>query len=737
MAAAAVAVNHKNRRSDLNDPIARLVESMPTGDEVLLEGTMGRQVVSAVGNTWMVRNVVVTADELFISKVGSPEVLDQIPLHEVSLVVSKPNDSSDSFKAKKQGSAWGVVRGSMKSLGSKQEPVARTSSKPDTPGTPTNMLQDMDDDVDPHCIIVIHTVAGGYNSGRSTVLLAGSVHEANMWVNRLSELSTSAYKAYHKKPDLGRVGNLQRKCAQIYQSNQVQYFIAAIIGASYISALVGAQILPEKGTDAARNMWIVEVTFTVIFTLELFFNLFGAWWRPFVKDVWNWIDTFVVVISIAGLVNESLPAVNVLRLVRVAKLVKLFRRLKSLRMLINALTSSIVPVLNAFAILLLVTTVYAVVATDLFGDHDPVHFANFFESLFSLFQMATGDSWGSVITRGLLMDPDSKYSGGFVGVFFVSYILIVGVVLMNIVVAVLLGPDPVHTRKHTTSAHARARAHTHTHTHTHSHTHTHADEFITTVAQEKADQKALKDELRRRQDVESVSANGSLDPLVRGLMGFTTEKDLLSKIHALYCRMDLDESGSINLTELNEGLNKIRGGTQLRVSPEDFQLMTEHGRFLNDEGELGMIGFQHLVVSQMRTYANRKITEALNKSEDETSSETLFALRMIMSNIDHINSRLDRLDPTKVETKEKTKKNIIVKLMKASMVHAFREWKWNVHGDSLDDEGDIPKRINKLEDMLAAVAAAVFDIKARVRLFCLCVCARERGHFHYQHTSDT
>ena len=75
--------------------------------------------------------------------------------------------------------------------------------------------------------------------------------------------------------------------------------------------------------------------------------------------------------------------------------------------------------------------------------------------------------------------------------------------------------------------------------------------------------------------------------------------------------------------------------------------------------------------------------------------------------------------------------------MKASMVHAFREWKWNVHGDSLDDEGDIPKRINKLEDMLAAVAAAVFDIKARVRLFCLCVCARERGHFHYQHTSDT
>ena len=39
--------------------------------------------------------------------------------------------------------------------------------------------------------------------------------------------------------------------------------------------------------------------------------------------------------------------------------------------------------------------------------------------------------------------------------------------------------------------------------------------------------------------------------------------------------------------------------------------MTEHGKFLRDDGELGMIGFQRLIVSQMRAYTNRKITEAL------------------------------------------------------------------------------------------------------------------------------
>ena len=75
-------------------------------------------------------------------------------------------------------------------------------------------------------------------------------------------------------------------------------------------------------------------------------------------------------------------------------------------------------------------------------------------SLFTLFQVATGDAWASIVTRGLLAlarAADLPYSVGFVMAFFVSYVLVVGLVLMNIVVAVLL------------------------------------DEFISTVAREKAE----------------------------------------------------------------------------------------------------------------------------------------------------------------------------------------------------------------------------------------------------------
>lgn len=59
-------------------------------------------------------------------------------------------------------------------------------------------------------------------------------------------------------------------------------------------------------------------------------------------------------------------------------------------------------------------------------------------------QIATGDSWSSVIVRGL-MDTygEDTVSAGLVGLYFVSYVLIVGVVLMNIVVGTALAPHPL------------------------------------------------------------------------------------------------------------------------------------------------------------------------------------------------------------------------------------------------------------------------------------------------------
>ena len=228
----------------------------------------------------------------------------------------------------------------------------------------------------------------------------------------------------------------------------------------------------------------VEIAFTVIFAVELAINAFGTWMWEFLADTWNIFDTIVVIVSIVGLAVPGLPAVNVLRLVRVFKMVRLFRKLTALRILIHALAASVVPVLYSFVILLLVTSVYAVLATEFFASQDSVNFGTFALSLYTLFQVASGDSWSSVISRGLMAIQSTPASTSLVACFFVSYVLIVGVVLMNIVVAVgCLDAHSLtltHTHRKTerererhthTNAHARARARTHTYTYTHTHSH--------------------------------------------------------------------------------------------------------------------------------------------------------------------------------------------------------------------------------------------------------------------------
>ena len=56
-------------------------------------------------------------------------------------------------------------------------------------------------------------------------------------------------------------------------------------------------------------------------------------------------------------------------------------------------------------------------------------------SLFTLFQVVTGDSWASSVARTLFVSEDGGVDLG-VAFFFVSYVLLAGVVLINIVVAV-------------------------------------------------------------------------------------------------------------------------------------------------------------------------------------------------------------------------------------------------------------------------------------------------------------
>ena len=60
---------------------------------------------------------------------------------------------------------------------------------------------------------------------------------------------------------------------------------------------------------------------------------------------------------------------------------------RSLRNIINALSRATIPVLNAFGVLAIVTCVYAVVGSSLYGEVSPDKFYTFSAALFTVFTL--------------------------------------------------------------------------------------------------------------------------------------------------------------------------------------------------------------------------------------------------------------------------------------------------------------------------------------------------------------
>ncbi len=80
--------------------------------------------------------------------------------------------------------------------------------------------------------------------------------------------------------------------------------------------------------------------------------------QPFLCNPWSLLDTLVVVMSLVALGAANIP-VTVLRFMRAFRVIRLFGRMRALKKMVSALTSSIVPMMNAFLILFIILSICA------------------------------------------------------------------------------------------------------------------------------------------------------------------------------------------------------------------------------------------------------------------------------------------------------------------------------------------------------------------------------------------
>jgi len=279
----------------------------------------------------------------------------------------------------------------------------------------------------------------------------------------------------------------QKEVRASYMHGTVQWSIAFLIIGNFVTNVVEKQIDPWN-VNYTDYWFIIECVWNSIFIVELAWNMWGCvyitQWRGdsdnadnFFRSPWNLFDLLVVGVSIPSMTGTDLGSFSQLRMLRAFRVFRLFKRIKSLNRILVSLIAAVPGLFNAAIVMILFMCIFSILAVDLFGKfgedgyfinlrgeevplltvrnltYGDEYYGNFFRALFSLFQVLTGESWSEAIARPVVLSQELNIVGGL---FYVVYIIVCGIVLVNVAVAVLLekmvdtdvhnGPKPLIDR---------------------------------------------------------------------------------------------------------------------------------------------------------------------------------------------------------------------------------------------------------------------------------------------------
>ncbi|NWZ63811.1 SCN2A protein, partial [Acrocephalus arundinaceus] len=232
--------------------------------------------------------------------------------------------------------------------------------------------------------------------------------------------------------------------------------------------MITMMIETDDQTDRMQNiLYWINLVFVVLFTCECVFKIFSLRYYYFTIG-WNIFDFVVVILSIIGMFLAEViekyfvsPTLfRVVRLARIGRILRLIKGAKGIRTLLFALMMSLPALFNIGLLLFLVMFIYAIFGMSNFayvkredGIDDMFNFETFGNSMICLFQITTSAGWNNLLNPILNSgepdcDPNKPHPGSSVkgdcgnpsvGIFFfVSYIIISFLVVVNMYIAVIL-----------------------------------------------------------------------------------------------------------------------------------------------------------------------------------------------------------------------------------------------------------------------------------------------------------
>ncbi|XP_060539344.1 sodium channel protein type 5 subunit alpha-like [Pantherophis guttatus] len=275
--------------------------------------------------------------------------------------------------------------------------------------------------------------------------------------------------------------NQQRKKNQfqgfLFDIVNKQAFELFIISLIFLNVVVMA--VEYEGQDVAADQLLEKINcvFVALFTGECIMKLLALRFY-FFKDPWNIFDLVVVILSIISLAATQLwrrlnfpPTIlRVIRVIRISRLLRLIRGARGLRTLLFALLMSLPALTNIGLLLFLIMFIYAIFGMANFscaswcqGIDNIFNFQTFGNSMLCLFQITTSAGWDELL--GPMLLHNDKYvcapninpipqkspcvNSKVAIAYFVSYIIISFLIVVNMYIAVIIENLNVATEEST------------------------------------------------------------------------------------------------------------------------------------------------------------------------------------------------------------------------------------------------------------------------------------------------
>ena len=232
---------------------------------------------------------------------------------------------------------------------------------------------------------------------------------------------------------------ITERLALIKESSIFQIVVTVVILLS--SVIVGIGTYDFTDDLFINSLSVMDISITVFFVIEILIRFFAEKRKvDFFKDGWNIFDSIIVVSSLIPTAGTS---VMVLRLLRLARLLRVISFIPELRFVIEALIESLKKSVYVLILIFILLYIYAVAGVILFEKVEGGRFEELGEALLALVQIMTLSSWET-----LMLPITDVYP--YAWIYFVSFVVFSSIIVLNLFVAILV--DVVAERRKRLSA---------------------------------------------------------------------------------------------------------------------------------------------------------------------------------------------------------------------------------------------------------------------------------------------